>query len=151
MKIIGNTNQINILVVSKDRRFRMNEFLVVDDKTNGNVIGEVMETYEIDKDDLNALSIFGIERDLKDYKNIAKVKLLNELPCPVELNSSVRLATFDEVKSVIQKNIKKEDGMMLGVIKGTENIEDIPEEWKNIVRLFEQDKGVLKQEGVPFI
>ena len=49
MKVLGTTSNTSVFIGSKDRNFRMNEFLIVDDKAQGPLIGEIIEAQTYNK------------------------------------------------------------------------------------------------------
>lgn len=145
MRIVGNTNPISVYIASKDEPLLINEFVVIDNKD----IGEVIETIGLDINDKDSLLKFDINSK-EDYKFLAKVKLLRERKNPVNPESIVRKAKFEDVKNIFIKD-SKEDALALGIIKGTESISDIPMEYSNIMCLYEQGSGIQNQEGIPFL
>ena len=43
MKVVGLTTAQELFIGSRDRNFRMNEILIIEDQEQGNLIGEVVE------------------------------------------------------------------------------------------------------------
>ncbi len=162
MKVVGITTQQEVFVGSKERNFRINEFLIIEDSFQGDLLGEVVEakTFNryiplniygdfVDSSVLESLKALGYDVD-EDTIFIAKVRLLNEALYPVQTGSDVRLPSFHEVKDLMI-NTKIEEGLVLGVIRNTDDMAaDMDEELKNILYTFEE--GTLKpQKELPFI
>ena len=112
MKVVGITTQQEVYVGSKDRNFRINEFLIIMDEYQGDLMGEVVEakTYNryiplningdlVDSSVLESLKAIGYNVD-EDTIYIAKVRLLNEAQYPIETGSDVRVPRFKEVKNL---------------------------------------------------
>lgn len=161
MKVIGITTQHEVFIGSKDRNFRINEFLIIED-VQGDLVGEVVEakTYNryiplnihtdfVDASVLESLSALGYNID-EDTIYIAKIRLLNEALYPIESGSDARIPEFIEVKDLMI-SCKKEHGLTLGVIRNTDDLEKgADEEFRNILHTFED--GQLKaQKELPYI
>ena len=43
MKVLGITTPQEVFVGSRERNFRINEFLIIEDKVHGDILGEVVE------------------------------------------------------------------------------------------------------------
>ena len=162
MKVVGITTQQEVYVGSKDRNFRINEFLVIMDTYQGELMGEVVEAKSynryiplnisgdlVDSSVLESLKAIGYNID-EDTIYIAKVRLLNEAQYPIETGSDVRTPEFYEVRDImIQSSVEK--GLVLGVIRNTDLMEDgMDEELKDILYLFEGDE-LKPQSGIPYI
>ncbi|HLR21501.1 MAG TPA: ATP-binding protein [Tissierellaceae bacterium] len=162
MKIVGITTQQEVFVGSKERNFRINEFLIIEDPYQDNLLGEVVEakTFNryiplniygdfVDNSVLESLKALGYDVD-EDTIYIAKVRLLNEALYPIQTGSSVRLPKFIEVKDMMIQS-SKEDGLTLGVIKNTDDMaENMDKEFKDLLYTFEE--GELKpQKEIPYI
>ena len=162
MKVVGITTQQEVFVGSKERNFRINEFLIIEDPYQGDLMGEVVEaqTYNryiplningdlVDGAVLESLRAIGYNID-EDTIYIAKVRLFNESLYPVQTGSDVRIPKFFEVKDLVVK-CSPDEGLILGVIKNTDQMEDgMDENLKGIAQIF--DDGELKgQNGIPFI
>lgn len=162
MKVIGITTQQEVFIGSKERNFRINEFLIIQDKYQGDLLGEVVEakTFNryiplniygdfVDNSVLESLRALGYNVD-EDTIYISKVRLFNEALYPIHTGSDVRLPKFIEVKDIMIHS-KKEDGLVLGVIRNTDDmVEDMDEEFKNLLYTFEE--GELKaQREMPYI
>ncbi|MBH8604735.1 ATP-binding protein [Thermoactinomyces sp. CICC 10522] len=162
MQVVGVTTQQEVYIVSRERKFRINEILVIEDNALNNPRGEVVETLSynrlipmgLDKSLVDAQVIRSLEQigyDIEsDEINLAKLRLYEEAPHPVRTGCSVRLPEFAEVRDLLVKTTPSE-GMLLGEIRGTESMsETITPDLRNRVMIMEQ--GALReQRGVPFI
>jgi len=161
MQVAGITNQQEVFVVSKDKPFKINQILIIEDKLQGTLRGEVVETTSYNK--FVPLNINGEMADgniLASLKNlgyeidentiyIAKVRLIQEAMYPVTTGSEVRFPKFNEVKDLLVKC--KDRGLVLGVIKSTEELLDtIDEDLEDLFCTLENGK-ITNQNGVPFI
>lgn len=73
-----------------------------------------------------------------------------EAEYPIQVGSDVRVPEFKEVKDLLIKS-KLENGLVLGVVKSTEELYDtLDEDFKNMFLLY-QDGKIMEQNGVPFI
>ena len=162
LKVVGITTQQEVYIGSKDRNFRINEFLVIVDSYQGDLLGEVVEaqTYNryiplniqgdlVDGQVMESLKAIGYNIN-EDTIYIAKVRLLNEALYPIETGSDVRVPIFDEVKDIMISTTEDE-GLVLGAIKSTDHIvNDMDEEFKDLLYTF--DEGELKeQQDIPYI
>ena len=162
MKVVGITTQQEFFVGSKERNFRINEFLIIEDTYQGPLLGEVVEakTYNryiplningdfVDNSVLESLKSLGYDID-EDTIYIAKVRLLNEALYPVQTGSDARLPKFHEIKDLMLKT-KKEEGLVLGVIRNTDDMAvEMDDEYKNLVYTFE-DGILMPQKELPYI
>ena len=162
MKVIGITTQQEVYIGSKDRNFRINEFLMIEDPFQGDILGEVVEAQSfnkyiplnvqgdfVDSGVLESLRALGYKVD-EDTIYIAKIRLLNEALYPIEAGADVRLPKFLEVKPLILRS-SRDKGLVLGEVKNTDNMcSDMDEDLKNILATFHE--GALRQqEGIPYI
>lgn len=162
MKVVGITTQQEVFVGSKDRNFRINEFLIIEDPYQNDLIGEVVEakTFNryiplniygdmVDSSVLESLKALGYNID-EDTIYISKVRLLNEALYPIQTGSDIRLPKFSEVKNIMIQS-SKEEGLVLGVIRNTDDMAaDMDEEFKNILHTFEEG-GLVPQREIPYI
>ncbi len=162
MKVVGITTQQEVYVGSKDRNFRINEFLIISDPYQGDLIGEIVEakTYNkyiplslhgelADGSVIESLKALGYNIE-EDTIYIGKIRLLNEALYPVETGCDVRVPTFDEVKNIMI-NSSADEGLVLGIIKNTDQMaKDMDEKFKNLLYTFEDGK-LKKQEDIPYI
>lgn len=162
MQVVGITTQQEFWVASKDRKFRMNEMLIVEDNFQGGLIGEVVETSSynryipfsvnnavVDSTVLKSLEMLGYDINA-DTIHIARVRLMVEATYPVETGANVRCPNFKEVeKYVFPQNAYK--GLVIGAIKSTEGIyEEMENAFKDILYTY-KDGVVQEQKEVPFI
>ncbi len=162
MKVLGTTSNTSVFIGSKDRNFRMNEFLIVDDKAQGPLIGEIIEaqTYNkfipleiggdfVDSSVIASLTAMGYDLS-KDTIYIGRLRLLKEALYPILAGSSVRIPEFDEVKNLLTP-IDEEKGLTLGIIKNTDDLYlGSPDKFKNLLKTFE-DGEIHEQRDLPFI
>lgn len=162
MKVVGITTQQEVFIGSKERNFRINEFLIIEDPFQMDLLGEVVEakTFNryiplniygdfVDNSVLESLKALGYDID-EDTIYISKVRLFNEALYPIQTGSDVRLPKFHEVKDIMIKSTK-EEGLVLGVIKNTDDmIKDMDEEFQHLLHTFEE--GTLyPQNDIPYI
>lgn len=162
MQVVGVTTQQEVYVVSRERKFRVNEILIIEDESLNYPRGEVVETLAY-----NRLIPMGMDRSLVDSQvissleqigydigadeiNLAKIRLFSEAPHPVRTGCRVRPPSFDEVRELLVKQLP-EEGMVLGEILGTESLAPtLPSELSG--QLFRMEEGAfLPQQGVPFV
>ncbi|MGI6425740.1 MAG: ATP-binding protein [Tepidanaerobacteraceae bacterium] len=161
MQVVGLTTPQEVFVVSRERKFRMNELLVLQDPYQGDLIGEVVESNSYNR--FIPLSVGGTIHDssvlesLKhlgysisdDEINLAKVKLLTEANFPVITGCQARLPLFDEVRGHLLKG-SGEDGLLIGEIKNTEETASTMEDdLKGLCEMYSRGK-VYKSRNVPF-
>ncbi len=162
MKVVGITTQQEVYIGSNRRNFRINEFLIIEDRAQGDLIGEVVEaqTYNryiplslkgelADSKVLDSLRAIGYQVD-DETIYIAKLRLLNEAQYPVETGSDVRIPEFSEVKKLFI-NSRPEEGLVLGVIKNTDPVAPgMDKNLKNLVYTLEEGK-LKAQKDIPYI
>ena len=162
IKVVGITTNNTFYVGSKERNFRMNEFLAIDDEAQGRLLGEVVEaqTYNrfipldiggdfVDSSVLISLKSLGYDLS-EDTIYIAKVRLLKEAKYPVLTGSDVNIPSFEELKPIIAKT-SREKGLTIGIIKNTEVLYDeMDDDLKGVLEIFEEEK-IEPQKDVPFI
>lgn len=162
MQVVGVTTQQEVYIASRERKFHINEILVIEDPALDNPRGEVVETLSynrlipmgLDKSLVDAQVIQTLEQigyDIEsDEVNLAKLRLYEEAPHPVRTGCPARLPAFHEVRHLLVK-ASPDDGMMLGEIRGTESMANtIDEDLQDRVAMLE--RGELRpQRGVPFI
>ena len=162
MKVVGITTQQEVFVGSRTRNLRINEFLIIEDPNQGDLIGEVVEakTFNryiplniagdfVDNSVIESLRTLGYNID-EETIFIGKVRLLNEALYPVLTGSDIRLPAFYEVKDLMIKS-KKEDGLVIGVIRNTDDMAaDMDQEYKNLLNTYEEN-GLQPQREIPYI
>ncbi|SHF20363.1 ATP-binding protein [Caloramator proteoclasticus] len=162
MQVVGITNQQEVFVVSDKTPFKINQILVINDERQGLLRGEVVETSAynrfipldingdfVDKSVIASLKALGYSID-ENTLYIAKVRLMVEAEYPIQVGSEVRVPKFDEVKDLLLKS-KLESGLVLGVIKSSEELYDTMEDELKDRFLLYQDGKIINQNGVPFI
>lgn len=161
MKVLGLTGTSEVYLASNERNFRINEFLLIEDKVK-NYIGEVVEAntfnrfmpFEkendfVDQSVIDSLLALGYDVN-NEVVYLAKLRLLEEAMYPIMAGSAVRVPDFDEIKNLIIKSSPK-DGLVLGVIKNTDDLyKNADEELKNIVYTFENGER-KNQKDLPYI
>ncbi|MCK8826713.1 ATP-binding protein [Natroniella acetigena] len=161
MQVVGLTTQQQVYVASQKRKFRINEMLKIIDSELDYPLGEVVETQSynryiplsmdksfVDQGVIESLKSIGYNL-AEDEINIAKVRLLEEAPYPIQTGVDVDVPSFDEVKDLLVKE-KPEEGLVLGVIKGTEEMAaGMDDNLKGIAPLL-KDEEVIEQQGIPF-
>ena len=161
IKVLGLTSSSEFYIGSKERNFRINEYLIVQDKKQGDIVFEVMEanTYNkyiplniggdlIDTNVIESLEAIGYIVD-EETIYIAKCRLLNEANFPIETGSNVREPEFNEIKDYLI-NGKIEDSLLIGAIKNTDKVYDqMDENLKGMYHLLEN--GTIPQNDVPFL
>ncbi|OPJ55048.1 ATP-binding protein [Alkalithermobacter paradoxus] len=162
MQVVGFTTQQEVSIATKERPFKINEILIIEDEYQNDQLAEVYETMSYNKHiPLNVNEGF-IDSNMVDILNsigykvgeetihIAKARLLVEADYPISTGACVRKPRFEEVKNIFLK-CKKEDGLLLGEIKSTEDMEDtLEDELKDLFCIYDKS-GIRKQKGVPFI
>ncbi|KXO14790.1 hypothetical protein HMPREF3189_01513 [Clostridiales bacterium KA00134] len=162
MKVLGLTSQQEVYIGSSDRNFRISEFLVVEDRVHGDILGEVVEakTYNrylpldfsgdfIDDDVLKSLSGLGFDVD-EDTIFVARLRFFKEAMYPILTGSNVRLPDFEEVKKILLKT-DPEKGLVLGVVKNTDDLyKQAEDKYKNLVKIFD-DENIKKQNDLPYV
>ena len=162
MKVVGITTQQEVFIGSKTRNFRINEFLILEDPYQGDLIGEVVEAQTfnryiplnvsgdfVDNSVLESLKSLGYNID-EETIYIAKVRLLNEALYPVQTGADARIPIFDEVRDLMLQT-SVEDGLTLGVIRNTDDMAlGMDEDYKNLLYTF-GEKGLEPQREIPYI
>lgn len=159
IEIIGKTSQQLLDIVSLERSFVLDEYLMVTDDIYINIVGEVIESYAYPNIDSNISSDISFKNLSKKFPNleqaevvyVGKLKILTEIHMPIDINAKVTLPNFDDIEKLLI-NTTKDRGFTLGVIKGTEDIQkSIHEDYCNIAPLYDSKKGIIKQMGIPFL
>jgi DNA helicase HerA-like ATPase len=163
MRVMGVTDEQEVLVVSSSRAFRINEYLVLEDPALGNPRAEVVETHSSNRflpfdpdrgfldpepfDNLRDSTGF----DVGEYDiHYAKVRLLERVPHPVRPGTPVREPSFSEVRDLLIHG-QPERSLVLGVIHATDNLtRGMDPAYQNRLKLL-LDGQVRDQNGVPFL
>ncbi|MEC3270638.1 ATP-binding protein [Bacillus thuringiensis] len=157
--VMGKTTVREVYIVSQDKPFIQNEYLMINDELHGDLPIEVLNTTTVPflsesiMPEGFALDIVkGLSKEIvNDRKtHIARVKVLKTLTKPVTPNEIVRDTTFKEMERILI-HAKPSDALTLGVISGTEEMQsNLPQELTNISPLW-KGGGAVHQEGVPFV
>ena len=162
MKVLGITTTREVYIGSKEKNFRNNEFLIVEDPVQGDIIGEVVDSKTfnrfipldiggdfIDSDVLSSLGSMGYDvGDETVY--VAKLRFFEELLYPPLTGSDLRAPEFNEIKNLLI-DTKPNNSLILGSIKNTDNIaKGMDDIYKNLFSTFE-DNDYLKQRELPYL
>lgn len=162
MKVLGITTTREVYIGSKEKNFRNNEFLIVEDPVQGDIIGEVVDSKTfnrfipldiggdfIDSDVLSSLGSMGYDvGDETVY--VAKLRFFEELLYPPLTGSDLRAPEFNEIKNLLI-DTKPNNSLILGSIKNTDNIaEGMVDIYKNLFSTFENNE-YLKQRELPYL
>lgn len=162
MKVLGVTTTREVYIGSKEKNFRNNEFLIVEDPVQGDIIGEVVDSKTfnrfipldiggdfIDSDVLTSLGSMGYDvGDETVY--VAKLRFFEELLYPPLTGSDLRAPKFNEIKNLLI-DTKPNNSLILGSIKNTDNIaEGMDDIYKNLFSTFENNE-YLKQRELPYL
>lgn len=162
MKVLGVTTTREVYIGSKEKNFRNNEFLIVEDPVQGDIIGEVVDSQTfnrfipldiggdfIDSDVLSSLESMGYKvGDETVY--VAKLRFFEELLYPPLTGSDLRAPVFDEIKNLLIDTLPKES-LILGSIKNTDNIaEGMDDIYKDLFTTF-QNNEFIKQRELPYL
>lgn len=162
MKVAGMTSQSEAYIVDNERAIRINEYLKIMDPNQGALLCETTETHTYnrfmpldpdsdmaDKHVIESMKILGYDLD-SERIYIAKVRLLNEAPFPIETGSDVLVPTFDEIKPILIST-STDKGLVIGAIKNTDNLYDGASD--DLKSLYEtnEDGRVVPQFELPMI
>ncbi len=162
MKVLGVTTTREVYIGSKDKNFRNNEFLIVEDPVQGDIIGEVVDSQTfnrfipldiggdfIDSDVLSSLGSMGYNvGDETVY--VAKLRFFEELLYPPLTGSDLRSPEFNEIKNLLIDSLPKES-LILGSIKNTDNIaEGMDDIYKGLFSIF-QNNEFIDQKELPYL
>lgn len=153
--IAGVVTLREIYLINQEEPYRQNQYLIADN--NGvDVPLEVTETSALPM--LTSDAIPGSHPEYLKRANIdfysptyiAKARVLTPLSIPLFPLSQIREPDFDEIKDqLIYADI--EDSMRVGIIRGTEHLqEELPESLNNLSPMWANKKGI-PQQGVPFL
>lgn len=161
MRVIGTTDQQRAKVATRERPFRINEFLVVEDGIREALV-EVVATQAvnpllpesgrgpglIDEATLSTLQALGYNPGNETFY-IAEVRATAELSCPLAVGAKVRPALFTEVRTLL---LPEETGRaaLLGVVRGTEEFAVPPEFTGLAFRYHPREDRATPAPGVPF-
>ena len=123
IKVLGMTNQHEAYVVSSNRSFKISEFLIIEDKKQGDIFAQLVQvnTYNkylpmkpeegaIDDETLKNMASMGFNIE-DDTVYLGKIRLLKEGNFAIETGSLCRTPSFEEVKEYfITVDKDKENG-----------------------------------------
>lgn len=162
MKVLGVTTTREVYIGSKDKNFRNNEFLIVEDPVQGDIIGEVVDSQTfnrfipldiggdfIDSDVLSSLGSMGYDVG-NETVYVAKLRFFEELLYPPLTGSDLRTPEFNEIKNLLIDSLPKES-LKLGSIKNTDNIaKGMDDVYKDLFSIF-QNNEFIKQKELPYL
>lgn len=162
MKVLGVTTTREVYIGSKDKNFRNNEFLIVEDPVQGDIIGEVVDSQTfnrfipldiggdfIDSDVLSSLGSMGYDVG-NETVYVAKLRFFEELLYPPLTGSDLRTPEFNEIKNLLIDSLPKES-LKLGSIKNTDNIaKGMDDIYKDLFSIF-QNNEFIKQKELPYL
>lgn len=162
MKVLGVTTTREVYIGSKDKNFRNNEFLIVEDPVQGDIIGEVVDSQTfnrfipldiggdfIDSDVLSSLGSMGYDVG-NETVYVAKLRFFEELLYPPLTGSDLRTPEFNEIKNLLIDSLPKES-LKLGSIKNTDNIaKGMDDVYKDLFSIF-QNNEFTKQKELPYL
>lgn len=163
MQVVGITDQQEVWIASKETKFQINQILIVEDPDLDNPRGEVVCTQSynryiplsigqsfVDQTVLESLRQIGYNLE-EDEINLAKLRLLSEATYPIKPGCRARVPRFEEVRELLIKTSNPEDSMILGVIRGTEDVAaDLDPQLQDTAPLLINGEFV-PQRGVPFV
>jgi hypothetical protein len=164
MQVVGVTTQQELYIASRERKFVINEILVVEDQGRHNPRVEVVATQSfnryipltternglVDEKVLAGLQAVGYNVQEEEL-NLARARVIGEISTPVVVGSKVRRPAFSEVSQLLVR-VSPAEGLVLGTIRGTENlVDELPEDLADVLCLCSPGGSVTSQEGVPFI
>lgn len=161
MQVVGITTPREVMVGTRDRNFRINEYLVIEDAVQGSLQGEVVEAQTfnrfipldvggdfVDASVIASLQSLGYNID-EETIYLAKVRLFHEASYPVLTGSLVRTPEFSEVRDYLLPKDPAQ-GMLLGAIRNTDELYPALEEpLKGIYHTLEDGKFVVQKE-IPY-
>lgn len=162
MKVLGVTTTREVYIGSKEKNFRNNEFLIVEDPVQGDIIGEVVDSKTfnrfipldiggdfVDNDVLSSLDSMGYDVG-EETVYIAKLRFFEELLYPPLTGSDLRAPEFYEIKNLLIDTMPN-NSLILGSIKNTDNIaKGMDDVYKNLFSTFENNE-YLKQRELPYL
>jgi len=149
VQVVGATTQQEVWVASRERKFIINEIIIIEDQERGNPRGEVIETRSFnryiplanEKSSLvDAKVLAGLEAvgyNIRDEEiNLARVRIIGEISTPIMVGATARIPRFEEVEDLLVKQLPSR-GLVLGVIRGTSNLaKDLPADLDGIICLY---------------
>lgn len=163
MRVMGATDEQEVLVVDPQRPFRIGEYLLIMDPLLGNPRAEVVEThssnrflpFDPDRGFMDPEPFENLQQstgfDVGEYDmHYAKVRLLERVPHPVRPGTAVREPVFAEVRDLLVHG-DPEKSLILGTVQATDNLlPGMDALYQNRVWMMAEGK-VYPQNGVPFV
>jgi len=159
--VVGETTEREVWVASAERRFRVNELLLIEDESLNRPIAEVVESKSfnrfiplaaesgvVDRSVLESLRRIGYDLS-KEEIHVARLRLLSEAPYPVRAGSPVSVPEFDHVRHLLLRE-EPQSGVVLGTIRSTAELSRTMDAAYRGVALTAAD-GEPTDEGVPFV
>lgn len=143
MFVTGNTSTSVITAISHSKPFILDLYVCINDKINGKIIGEVVETSAMPNSSETDPSL----SDGLCY--IGKIKILKELQLPVTPLSEITFPEYEDVESLLVGKYNP-NGFALGQVLGTDSIAkkaDVSKMGKTCV--LDPKTGALDDIGMP--
>ncbi|MFQ8775680.1 MAG: ATP-binding protein [Finegoldia magna] len=162
-RVVGMTDQIECFVASKYDRLRINEYMIVEDIKQGDILCQVTETHSVNEfmESNTADSYITKEQILKlqavgyniseGIKYIYKFRVMDDPAFAIEAGSTVRKPKFDEIKHLFYSGTI-DKSLEIGIIKNTEEIyKSCPVEYKNLLKIMDSNQKVHDQEELVYL
>ena len=162
-RVVGMTDQIECYVASKYDRLRINEYMIVEDIKQGDILCQVTETHSVNEfmESNTADSYITKEQILKlqavgyniseGIKYIYKFRVMDDPAFAIEAGSTVRKPKFDEIKHLFYSGTI-DKSLEIGIIKNTEEIyKTCPEEYKNLLKIMDSNQNIHDQEELVYL
>lgn len=162
-RVVGMTDQIECYVASKYDRLRINEYMIVEDIKQGDILCQVTETHSVNEfmESNTADSYITKEQILKlqavgyniseGIKYIYKLRVMDDPAFAIEAGSTVRKPKFDEIKHLFYSGTI-DKSLEIGIIKNTEEIyKSCPVEYKNLLKIMDSNQKVHDQEELVYL
>ena len=162
-RVVGMTDQIECFVASKYDRLRINEYMIVEDIKQGDILCQVTETHSVNEfmESNTADSYITKEQILKlqavgyniseGIKYIYKFRVMDDPAFAIEAGSTVSKPKFDEIKHLFYSGTI-DKSLEIGIIKNTEEIyKSCPVEYKNLLKIMDSNQKVHDQEELVYL
>lgn len=162
-RVVGMTDQIECYVASKYDRLRINEYMIVEDIKQGDILCQVTETHSVNEfmESNTADSYITKEQILKlqavgyniseGIKYIYKLRVMDDPAFAIEAGTTVRKPKFDEIKHLFYSGTI-DKSLEIGIIKNTEEIyKSCPVEYKNLLKIMDSNQKVHDQEELVYL
>ena len=162
-RVVGMTDQIECYVASKYDRLRINEYMIVEDSKQGDILCQVTETHSVNEfmESNTADSYITKEQILKlqavgyniseGIKYIYKLRVMDDPAFAIEAGSTVRKPKFDEIKHLFYSGTI-DKSLEIGIIKNTEEIyKSCPDEYKNLLKIMDSNQKIHDQEELVYL